>query len=1051
MSYDTIVSDVTTALGDLGAAFDVTADGLRLREPVGGADLVALIGGAFGRPQLVPDWMPSGVQLDVFAISKAGESVDLHVTASHQGVWKPFPELTVTTCSITLVEANGAFAGMVRGAAMLEDLDLELLVQFEVPSEVFLIELSSPADADPAGAQKMLDTLGMVHHTSPDGGPVLVDLSLTGSIALGTYVIHVEAADLLQLPALTIARVIADARFGDSTSVSVFIEALVGDGIDIELLGEITADGWLLRGALSLPGEGLSIGAFAASLAGGDPPRLPEMISSLALEEVDITVDTAEHLVAFHCRLTWEGNPLDVAIEHRPDGFSAVGKLHVGDCEFLVAFDSDESGGTLVGAFSAASGSPLSVAHLVQALGTSDQIPGAEQLHIEIEDAAIAHGSVADQPGEWLLGADLGLGLDLAALRGLPLVGGMLPAGQSLKLAFAVGARSDWSEAHLTTVTGHLPAAFAVPKVADTLTFSGVLDVGGDPIHLDFPAPHERALPAAQQPLAAREKPATGPGTRAGNADTAGPGAPRPATDSISWHAVDRSFGPVHISRVGLGWDGDAQEVAIALDGSLGLGGLTLSLQGFGAHYRLAEHDLHVTLSGLGLDFTSGPVELSGAFLNVDGDFEGRVLIRTEQATITALGAFTTIDGAPSMFVYGLLDYPLGGPPCFFVEGLAAGFAYNRELRPPTLDGVRTFPLVVDAIGAAGGNTTPTDPGAQLAALHEFVRPSLGQNFLAVGVKFNSFKLIDSFLLLVVSFGNTPQIDLFGSCTYQSPPGELAEGTPALVHVGLDFVGHLPVETGELQIEAKLTNGSYVFDPKCVISGGFAFYSWFKGEYAGSFVLSIGGYHPTIHPETRTPRWPIVQPLTLRYNLSDEVSITGSVYLALAPSMIMAGCAVNATASIGSVEAGFSMSLDFLVIVGAVPLLDRRPPRHLRALEVLQHPRFGDPVDQRPRTRRVRAGELERVRLRHPFRHLEEQRSDADPVGRRTRLPAEVPPRPNCDPFDSLRQRDGFDAGAGRVVGHLVGDQSVGVRDGGVHRDSRRAVHVRRHVHDQRS
>ena len=41
-----------------------------------------------------------------------------------------------------------------------------------------------------------------------------------------------------------------------------------------------------------------------------------------------------------------------------------------------------------------------------------------------------------------------------------------------------------------------------------------------------------------------------------------------------------------------------------------------------------------------------------------------------------------------------------------------------------------------------------------------------------------------------------------------------------------------------------MSNDSYLFCRDARLTGGFAFYSWFKGEYAGDFVLSVGGYHP---------------------------------------------------------------------------------------------------------------------------------------------------------------------------------------------------------------
>ncbi len=45
----------------------------------------------------------------------------------------------------------------------------------------------------------------------------------------------------------------------------------------------------------------------------------------------------------------------------------------------------------------------------------------------------------------------------------------------------------------------------------------------------------------------------------------------------------------------------------------------------------------------------------------------------------------------------------------------------------------------------------------------------IGQYFLALGVKFTSFKMVDSFALITVSFGNDFEVDLLGLSTLIVP------------------------------------------------------------------------------------------------------------------------------------------------------------------------------------------------------------------------------------------------------------------------------------------
>jgi hypothetical protein len=267
--------------------------------------------------------------------------------------------------------------------------------------------------------------------------------------------------------------------------------------------------------------------------------------------------------------------------------------------------------------------------------------------------------------------------------------------------------------------------------------------------------------------------------------------------------------------------------------------------------------------------------------------------------------------GQPSMFLYGLLETPLGGPVFFFVEGLAAGFGYNRSLEPPDVASIRQFPLVVDAAGGSPGDSG-VDLNAQLERIHEFIAPSLGNYFLAAGIKFTSFKLLDSFALLIVRFGHEAEIDLLGTSTYQTPPGDLGP-VPALAHVELNLLARIPLDGEYLKVAAQLTKNSYVYATVCHLSGGFAFSSWFSGEHAGDFVLSVGGYHPRFHPEEHYPHYPVVPRLEVKYQISEDIYIKGDGYFALTPSTFMAGASVEAVANIGSLHASFKMAIDFLI------------------------------------------------------------------------------------------------------------------------------------------
>ena len=233
--------------------------------------------------------------------------------------------------------------------------------------------------------------------------------------------------------------------------------------------------------------------------------------------------------------------------------------------------------------------------------------------------------------------------------------------------------------------------------------------------------------------------------------------------------------------------DAGKRKIGVFLEAALSVSGLTLSVDGLGGIYDISTKQIAFSIRGLGLDFKRGDLELGGGFLNVNGDFVGKIVIRTKTFSLAALGAVAVVDWQPSIFIYGLLNYPLGGA-FFYVEGLAAGFGYNRKFILPSLETVRSRPLVVDALAQinavprAADQDDKTAIAAQLTRLHDTVPPSAGDYFFAAGIKFSSFKLVSSFLLVGVTAGTKFELDLIGVSTYQNPP-IAPPGLPALAHI----------------------------------------------------------------------------------------------------------------------------------------------------------------------------------------------------------------------------------------------------------------------------
>ncbi|WP_373872304.1 DUF6603 domain-containing protein, partial [Acrocarpospora phusangensis] len=310
-------------------------------------------------------------------------------------------------------------------------------------------------------------------------------------------------------------------------------------------------------------------------------------------------------------------------------------------------------------------------------------------------------------------------------------------------------------------------------------------------------------------------------------------------------------------------------------------------------------------LAGLQVQFDGGAVQIGGGLEKVPGsspvEYTGDLTIQIAEFGVTAFGSYTTVNGQPSLFAFLFLDAPLGGPAFFFVTGLAGGFGYNRSLQLPDISGVADFPLVAGAMGKLDSATTQQQ-------LDHFIKLMPNEDWLAAGVRFTSFEMVRSFALLTVAFGTRTEISLLGESTISVPTGAT---TPVAV-ADLVLLVDLSPSSGQLAVNAQLTPRSYVLDQAARLSGGFAFYVWFApSPQAGDFVVTLGGYNPYFTPPSHYPQQ--VPRLGLSWQVSDELSVTGGLYFALTPSVLMAGGYLRATWNSGDLSAWFDAQADFLI------------------------------------------------------------------------------------------------------------------------------------------
>jgi Family of unknown function (DUF6603) len=543
----------------------------------------------------------------------------------------------------------------------------------------------------------------------------------------------------------------------------------------------------------------------------------------------------------------------------------------------------------------------------------------------------------ANSPGVYAFGVKVPFDVYLADI---PVIGGKIPDGKQIGILDAgvwvlSGQLTSQEVTDLNRVIRErgLDGPFLpVGGLTALVLLSATLQLGPagtDPLQLALgsgaPGAHAPTAGQEPQPTARTTADLQAAGTLAGGSpDGTGEVTPPPQSpDGAHWLEVNKAIGPVTLQRVGMKYAGS--QLYFLVDIGLSADGLTIDLAGLAVSSPLTTFDPSFHLSGLDLGFKSSVFEIAGEFLNVpvgqlppgaEFEYAGAATLTVADFDLTALGSYGRINGQTSVFVFAVLDYPLGGPAFFFVTGAAAGFGYNRRLILPAVEDVPNFPLVAATINPAsvfpGGSDKKNSLGQAMGVLDKYIPMSPGDYFLAAGIRFTTFEMIASVALLSVAFGNRLEIALLGDSQLSIPADPTGENpdNPKIAHVELALEVRIDPDEGDFKAAAVLTPNSWVLSPDCRLTGGFAFYIWYGGEHAGDFVITVGGYHPQFQP----PSWyPNVPRLGINWTLSSVLTIKGGSYFALTPHAIMAGGSLEVVFQVGGLRAWLTAYADFLI------------------------------------------------------------------------------------------------------------------------------------------
>lgn len=606
------------------------------------------------------------------------------------------------------------------------------------------------------------------------------------------------------------------------------------------------------------------------------------------------------------------------------------GQITIGDRQFDLIFDNQNlESEILIALYQKPGGEQVSFTEFIGSMVPSESSIPALDFALKNALLVIDRETIDDDTtNKFLFTSDMDLGINLAGLGDLPIIGPKLsnnPLTLSLQPLLSLPEGNALTGKQLKSIRKLLPPGS--PSIPEDLGAGGVglittLRWG------DFEKLFELGVPPSEMGSDSDSHlPNTNP-IPAPTGETPTPGEPQT-------EEVNQNFGAVHIASVSMSYE--AGNVEIGLDGEVSIGPLSMALMGLGASFNVSTKELGFKLDGLALAYSKPPLEISGAFLHMGDQLVGEATVRAAAFGLSAIGAFSTLEnGKPSLFIYAFLDFPLGGPSFFFVDGLALGFGYNRNLEIPPIEELRSFPLIAEVIGEAPSSDAPIPAGAsasssgsndlltQLEAkfqsLVKYITPMEGQYFLAVGIRFNSFKTIESFALLTVSFGHRLELAIMGFSKLTvpaKPPG--AESFTPVAEIEMVFSVVFSPEEGSVKVQAYLTPSSYLLSGLCKLEGGFAFFTWFKGVHAGDFVVTLGGYHPKFQIPAHYPQPISVPRLAFTWKVSDLLSLKGTAYFALTPKAMMIGVGLEAKLKVGAedefiyVEADFKAAADFLI------------------------------------------------------------------------------------------------------------------------------------------
>ncbi len=390
--------------------------------------------------------------------------------------------------------------------------------------------------------------------------------------------------------------------------------------------------------------------------------------------------------------------------------------------------------------------------------------------------------------------------------------------------------------------------------------------------------------------------------------------------DGPWWLSIQKGFGPLYVEQVGFGVtvrQDQLEKIAVLFDGRVSIAGLVAAVDDLQITFAVTSgaslfdaSNWKVDLAGLAVSADIGGVTLAGGLRKFGTEpnieYVGMLMARVATYGLSIYGGYGTgvTDGTrfTAFFAFGAVTGPIGGPPAFFVTGIGGGFGINRDLIfPSSLSTFGDF-VMIQALDASA--SAPSDPMQALVAVRDTFPMRRDRFWFAAGLGFTSFALVDGVAVVAVSFGGGFELTILGLGRMALPRPQVA-----LVSIEIGLIARFSTRDGVMWVQAELTENSWLLHELVRLTGGFAYVMWFGGPHAGEFVLTLGGFHPDFHRDG----YPQVPRLGFRWQASSFISIKGESYFALTSEALMAGGALEASASLGPAWANVSFGANVII------------------------------------------------------------------------------------------------------------------------------------------